>query len=63
MDKLDSDQKTALQDSFKSYFETNTSWGTPLSLAVKNKEVVTDLSGYTDDESEIDNLYEELGLK
>ena len=46
-----------------SYFEENTDWGTPLTLAIKDKEVITEISGYTNDTSVIDSLFEEVGLK
>lgn len=46
-----------------SYFDDNSEWGTPLTLAIKDKEVVTELSGYTSDTVQIENLYKELGLK
>ena len=45
------------------YFSENSGWGTPLTLAIKDKEVVTELSGYTDDTTSIDNLFKEIGLK
>lgn len=45
-----------------SYFETNTGWGTPLTLAVKDGEVVKDLSGATEDTDEIKALYQEVGI-
>lgn len=45
-----------------SYFETNTSWGTPLTLAVKDGEVVKDLSGASEDKEEIKSLYEAVGI-
>ena len=46
-----------------SYFSENQSWGTPLTLAIKDKKVVTQLEGYTEDTTQIDNLFKELGLK
>ena len=46
-----------------SYFDDNESWGTPLTLGIKNKEVVTEISGFTDDEEEIDNFFEKMELK
>lgn len=58
------DQKDA-QDFMNSlsYFSENTDWGTPLTLAIKNKQVVTELNGYTDDTATIDNLFKKVGLK
>lgn len=50
-------------ESSLSYFSEHTDWGTPLTLGVKDKKVVTSLSGYTDDESKLDSFFKELGLK
>ena len=47
----------------KDYFDENESWGTPTTLGVSNKKVVSSLSGYTDDTSELDNFFTELGMK
>lgn len=57
----DEDVQTVL--SSLSYFDENSDWGTPLTLAIKDKKVVDTLSGYTDDTSALDNLFKELGLK
>ena len=46
-----------------SYFSENSDWGTPLTLAIKDKKVATELSGYTEDTATIDNLFKEVGLK
>lgn len=46
-----------------SYFDENSDWGTPLTLAIKDKKVVDTLSGYTDDTSALDKLFKELELK
>ena len=46
-----------------SYFDDNENWGTPLTLGIKNKEVVANISGFTEDEEEIDSFFEEIGLK
>ena len=59
---MDSDDVNNILSSL-SYFEENTGWGTPLTLAIKDKKVITELSGYTDDTTSIENLYKELGLK
>ncbi len=63
IDQWSSDDITALQDSLKDYFDENESWGTPTTLGVSNKKVVSSLSGYTDDTSELDNFFTELGMK
>ncbi len=63
IDTWESDDITALQDSLKDYFDENKSWGTPTTLGIKDKKVVSSLSGYTDDTDEIDNFFSELGLK
>ena len=62
IDTMDSDDVNNILSSL-SYFEENTGWGTPLTLAIKDKKVLTELSGYTDDTTSIENLYKELGLK
>ena len=47
-----------------SYFSENADdWGTPLTLAVKNKKVVTQINGYTNDTTTLDALFKEIGLK
>lgn len=62
IDTMDSDD---LQSVFSSltYFDENDSWGTPLTLAIQDQEVVTELSGYTSDTSSIDSIFTEIGLK
>lgn len=62
IDTLSDEERTNLTNSFSSYFETNSEWGTPLTLAVKNKEVVGDLSGYTDDKDSIKEVYTKAGI-
>lgn len=57
----DSDRQEFL--SSLSYFEENQSWGTPLTLGIENKEVVTQIGGFTEDESEYDNFFETMKLK
>ena len=37
--------------------------GTPLTLAIKDKEIVAQYSGYTSNMSEIENLYKQIDLK
>lgn len=56
------DEANDLLDSL-SYFDDNTSWGTPLTLGIDNKEVVATISGYTDDTDEIDSFMEQAGIK
>ena len=56
IDTMDSDDVNNILSSL-SYFEENTGWGTPLTLAIKDKKVITELSGYTDDTTSIENLY------
>lgn len=46
-----------------SYFDDNSDWGTPLTLGIDNKEVVANISGYTDDTETIDNFMEQAGIK
>ncbi len=46
-----------------SYFDDNDSWGTPLTLAIKDKKVVTEISGYTNKNEDLDKVFEEIGLK
>lgn len=62
IDTLSDADRTALTGSL-SYFNENDSWGTPLTLAIKDKEVVSEISGYTDDASALDELYKKLDLK
>lgn len=61
IDKLSQEEASSLTSSF-AYFETNTNWGTPLSLAIKNKEVIGDVSGYTDDTEVIKDMYVKAGI-
>ena len=62
IDTMDSNDVQDILSSL-SYFDDNSSWGTPLTLAIQNKEVVKDISGYTDQTSDLDNLFKEIGLK
>lgn len=62
LDTMDQEDAQQFMSSL-SYFNENSDWGTPLTLAIKNKQVVTELNGYTDDTSTIDNLFKEVGLK
>ena len=61
IDQLTDEERTKLTGSF-SYFETNTSWGTPLTIAVDDKEVVGELSGYTDQTDTIKDVYINAGI-
>lgn len=62
IDTLGSEDSQKIMDSL-TYFTENTDWGTPLTLGVKNKEVVAELSGYTDDTSQIESFVKKVGLK
>ncbi len=62
IDQLSDSDRSALLSSL-SYFDNNDQWGTPLTLGIKNKEVVSELSGYTEDESSLDEFFEKLGIK
>lgn len=44
------------------YFEDNNAyaWGTPLTLAIKDKVVVNDLVGFTDKQSDIDDFFKSI---
>ena len=44
------------------YFEDNNSyaWGTPLTLAIKDKVVVNDLVGFNDKQSDIDDFFKSI---
>ncbi len=59
---LSDEDRTEFQSSL-TYFAENTGWGTPLTLAIKDKEVKMDLGGYTDDTSDLDEAYKSIGLK
>jgi len=61
IDQITEEEMSNLTSSF-SYFETNTSWGTPLTIAVDDKEVVGELSGYTDQADTIKDVYVNAGL-
>ena len=62
IDTLSDSDRSALTNSL-SYFNENDSWGTPLTLAIKDKKVVSEIGGYTDDASNLDELYKKLELK
>lgn len=61
VDTLESSDLEKLTSSLK-YFEQNESWGTPLTLGIKNKEVVGELSGYTDQTDSIKDVYVKAGI-
>lgn len=62
LDKLSEEEHSNLTSSLD-YFKDNNSWGTPLTLGIDNKEVVANLSGYTDDTNAIDDFMTQAGLK
>jgi len=62
IDQLSDNDRNAFLSSL-SYFDNNNQWGTPLTLGIKDKEVVADLSGFTEDEDSIDDLFEKLDIK
>lgn len=62
IDTMESDDVQDIISSL-SYFDDNDSWGTPLTLAIKDKKVVKDISGYTNKTEDLDNIYKEIGLK
>ncbi len=45
------------------YFEENEKWGTPLTMAIKDKKLVDQINGYTNESKTIDNLFKEIELK
>lgn len=62
IDELTNDETNSLLSSL-SYFDDNTSWGTPLTIGIKDKEVVAEISGYTEDENTIKDFFVQLGLQ
>ena len=62
IDKLTEDESNSLLSSL-SYFDENTSWGTPLTLGIKNKEVVAEISGYTEDKKTFETFFKDLGIQ
>ncbi len=62
IDQLSDEDRSSLLSSL-SYFDNNDSWGTPLTLGIEKKEVVSDLSGFTEDEGSLDDFFDKLGLK
>lgn len=63
--EIDTMEQDEVQKIFSSltYFDDNSDWGTPLTLAIKDKEVVTEISGYTAETTTIENVFKEIGLK
>ncbi|MBR2833553.1 MAG: hypothetical protein IKE75_03890 [Bacilli bacterium] len=59
---LEDEERSGLLSSL-SYFDNNEGWGTPLTLGIKNKEVIDEISGFTDDESQVENFFKKIGLK
>lgn len=62
IDKLSSDESQSFESSLD-YFKDNNNWGTPLTLGIKDKKVVANLSGYTDDEDALAKFFDEAGIK
>ena len=62
IDQLSDNDRSELLSSL-SNFDGNYSWGTPLTLGIKNKEVISDLSGFTEDEGALDDFFEKLDIK
>lgn len=62
IDTLEEDDYNELLSSI-SYFSENSDWGTPTTLALKNKKVVASQSGYTDSTSDLDKFFKQAGLK
>ena len=61
VDKITQEEAAKMTAKFE-YFTNNESWGTPLSLAVKDGQVVADLSGLTEDQEQIKELYTKAGI-
>lgn len=61
VDKLEQNDFSDLTSSV-SYFSENEDWGTPLTLAIKDKKVISSISGEAD-ESAIESFMKEAGLK
>ncbi len=63
--EIDTMDNTDVQDvlSSLSYFDDNSDWGTPLTLAIKDKKVATEISGYTNQTNDLDKVFKEIGLK
>ncbi len=62
IDKLTNDERTALLASLE-YFKDNDEWGTPLTLGIKNKAVVTEIGGYTDKTETLDEFFQKMEMK
>lgn len=61
VDELSQDEFSKFSSSLD-YFKENEQWGTPLTLAIKNKAVIAEVSGNVEKES-IDLFMEEAGIK
>lgn len=59
VNELEQEEMSALQSSL-SYFDNNESWGTPLTLGIKNKEVIAEMSGEVSDEGQIADFFDKL---
>ena len=62
IDTMDSEDVQNIISSLD-YFDDNSSWGTPLTLAIQDKKVVKDISGYTNKEEDLNSIFEEIGLE
>ena len=62
IDTLEEDEYNKLLSEV-SYFSENSGWGTPTTLALKDKKAVANLSGYTDSTTDLDNFFKQAGLK
>ena len=62
IDQWSDEEKDAFTSSLD-YFKNNESWGTPLTLAINGDKVLSELSGYTNDEDEIAEFFKEAKLK
>ncbi len=62
IDTMDSQDSQAAISSL-SYFEENPEWGTPTTLAVKDKKAIANIGGYVDSDEKLDAFFKEAGLK
>ncbi len=62
IDTLSEEDSTALLSSV-TYFEENSDWGTPTTLAIKDKKVLSSISGYVSETSRLDTFFKEAKLK
>lgn len=62
IDKWSDEDKKSFNSSLD-YFKKNKSWGTPLTLGIKDGKVVAELNGFTKDEKAISGFFIKAGLK